>query len=161
MDTIIQHFWIILIATTVVNGIILKYRSQKYIAENPDLKKGYNDYLKGWLFFGNIPWIIMAIGNLTGMTETTTDFFHPREMNPIVLVFHASIVVLCGLGVYWIYMKNGAEFIEKHPGLFQQSSFLGKKGMTAKRVKIFFPLMLFGSIMGIVMIWVMNIPRVG
>ena len=79
-------------------------------------------------------------------------------MNPTVLIFHGSIIILWMLGIIWIYFHNGAEFIERHPGLFVKSSFSGNTNITAKQVKIFFPLMLLGGIAGMIMMWLWEVP---
>ena len=47
MEIIFKHIWIMCIAATVGNGIILKYRSRKYILDNPELKAGYDNFFKG------------------------------------------------------------------------------------------------------------------
>ncbi len=62
MEIVFKHTWIMFIAVTIANGLILKFRSKKYIAEKPELKEGYDKYFRGWLLYGNIPWVIMAIG---------------------------------------------------------------------------------------------------
>ena len=158
MEIIFKHTWIMFIAVTITNGLILKYRSKKYIAQNPKLKKGYDKYFKGWLIYGNVPWLIMMLGNLSELTQNTFEYFNPKTMNPMVLTFHFSIVILWVLSVRWIYFKNGAEFIENHPGLMQKSSFSGNTNVTAKQIKLFFPLMLFGGIAGMVMMWFIDFP---
>ncbi|OYT15639.1 MAG: hypothetical protein B7C24_11990 [Bacteroidetes bacterium 4572_77] len=146
------------IAVTIANGLILKYRSKKYIAQNPELEEGYDKYFKGWMIYGNIPWIIMMIGNLSGTTQNTFEYFNPKALNPMVLVFHFSIIILWILSARWIYFKNGAEFIENHPGLLQKSSFSGNTNVTAKQIKLFFPLLLLGGIVGMGMMWFMDFP---
>lgn len=158
MEIIFRHTWILFIAVTIVNSFLFKYRSKKYILEKPALEAGYNTLFKGWLFYGNIPWVIMAIGNLSGMTNNTFAYFSPRQMNPIVLLFHAAIVVLWGLSIWWIYFRDGAAFIEKHPGLVQTSGFSGRDNVTAKQIKLFYPLMLLGGIIGMIMMWQMDMP---
>ena len=158
MEIIFKHTWIMFIAVTIANGLILKYRSKKYTAEKPELEDGYDKYFKGWLFYGNIPWVIMMIGNLSGMTQNTFEYFNPKAMNAIVLVFHFSIILLWVLSARWIYFKNGAEFIETHPGLIQKSSLSGNTNVTAKQIKLFFPLMLLGGIAGMIMMWIMDFP---
>ena len=145
------------VAVTIANGFILKFRSKKYIAENPELKDGYEKIFQGVILFGNIPWILMAIGDLSGLSNSVLDFFNPSQLNPIVLAFHASIIVLWVLSVRWIYFKDGAEFLERHPGLFRIYGFNGVSNATAKQIKIFFPLMLLGGIAGMIMMWVTNI----
>lgn len=158
MEIIFKHTWIMFIAITIANGLILKYRSKKHIAENPELKDGYDTYFKGWVIYGNIPWVIMMIGNLSGITQNTFEYFNPKTLNPMVLVFHFSVIILWILSVRWIYFKNGAEFIETHPGLFRKSSFSKNANVTAKQIKQFFPLMLLGGIVTMIMMWVMDFP---
>jgi len=158
MEILFTHTWIMFIAMTFANGIVLKYRSKKHITRNSELKKGYDNYFKGWIFYGNIPWVIMMIGSLSGMTQGTFDYLNPRSLNPIVLAFHFSIIVLWILSVRWIYFKNGAEFIETHPGLLQKTGFSGTTNVTAKQIKQFLPLMLFGGLIGMIIMWVMDVP---
>lgn len=98
----------------------------------------------------------MMIGNLSGLTQDTFEYFNPKAMNPIVLIFHFSIIVLWVLSVRWIYFKNGTEFIETHPSLIQKSSFKRNTNVTAKQIKLFFPLMLLGGTAGMVMTWFMG-----
>lgn len=147
-----NHAWIIFIVVTSLNGFILKYRSGKYVAENPALKDGYEKYFRGVLFYGNIPWIIMGVGNLGGLTTSMYDYFDPNGMKPIVLVWHASILALWLLSIYWIYFKDGAKFIEEHPGLFTATS-AEYPSATAQQVKTFFPLMLAGGAIAMLMMW--------
>ena len=158
MEIIFKHTWIMFIAVTIANGLIFKSRSKKYIREKPELEEGYNKYIKGWMIYGNIPWIIMMIGNLSGLTQNTFEYFNLRAMNPIVLLFHLSIIVLWILVVRWVYFKKGAEFFENHPGLIQISSFKGNTNVTAKQVYLLVLIMLLGGIGGMIMMWFMNFP---
>jgi hypothetical protein len=158
MEIIFKQAWIMFIAVTFANAFILKFRAKKYIDKNPDLRKGYEDLFKGIVLFGNIPWIVIAIGNLTGMTNSIFDFFNPRALNPIVLIFHASIIVLWLLSIRWIYFRNGAAFLERHPGFIEKHGFSGNSAVTAKEIKTFFPLMLLGGIVGMIMMWLIKIP---
>jgi len=100
----------------------------------------------------------MGFGIISGLANGMFDYFNPKSMNSIVLVFHFSIIVLWVLSIWWIYFKQGAEFIEKHPGFIQVQSFGKRSNVTAKQIKLFYPLMLAGGIAGMVMMWVMDIP---
>jgi len=158
MEVIFKQAWILFIAVTIANAFIIKFRAKKYIAKNPDLETGYENLFKGIILFGNIPSVIIAIGNLSGMTNNIFDFFNPRAMNPVVIIFHASIIILWILGIRWIYFRNGAAFLKSHPGLIQKRGFNDNADVTAEQIKIFFPLMLLGGIIGMIMMWVMEIP---
>lgn len=144
---------------TIINGILFRARSQKYIADNPDLKGGYDKLIKGWLIYGNIPWIIMAIGDLTGYTNGVGDYFHPKLMNPMVLIFHFSIIIIWTLGSNWIYLKDGATFLANHPGLISFNGPGFSNDITSPvAIKIFWALALAGGIAGMTMMWLMNTP---
>ena len=54
LEILFKHTWIFFIFVTILNGIILKIRSKKYILEKPELEEGYDIYFKGWLLYGNI-----------------------------------------------------------------------------------------------------------
>lgn len=132
-----NNFWIIFIFFTCVNAFALKVRSKKNITNNQSLKKGYSSLIKGILFYGNIPWVIMGIGNLSYGTKSGIDYLNPNSNNYFVLVFYFSILLIWTLGTNWIYFKNGAAFLEKHPGLFRGDRFKSKNNITVKQIKIF------------------------
>ena len=160
MEFFFKYTWIFFIIGTIINGIVFKIRSEKYITANPELKPGYDKLIKGWLVFGNIPWIIIGIGNLSGITNSIWDYFNPKSLNPMVLVFHLSIIIIWILGSRWIYLKGGAEFLVRHPGLvkFNGPGFSNNiESPTA--IKIFWGVCLLGGIAGMIMMWVMDIPK--
>lgn len=158
MEILFKQTWIMFIVVTVANALILKHRSKQYIAQQPNLQEGYDLIFKGILLYGNIPWLIMAIGNLSGLTNSPFDYFMPRTMNSMVLIFHGAIIVLWILSVRWIYFKNGAEFLARHPGLLRKSSFSGNTSVTATQIRIFFALALLGGIAGMLMMWLIDFP---
>jgi hypothetical protein len=158
MELIFKHGWIFFIVMTVINGFVFKYRSKKYILENPDLIEGYDKLFKGWLLYVNIPWIIMAIGDLTKITDGTWDYVNPRQLNPMVLIFQISVVVIWIIGSKWIFTENGAEFLAKHPGLIRFNGFGTSKDITSSStIKIIWTLGLIGGIVGMIMMWIMPI----
>ncbi|AEA44886.1 hypothetical protein [Fluviicola taffensis] len=153
-----KYFWIAFIIITFVNAFIMRHRSKKYITEMPDLKDGYDKLFKGMIFYGNIPWVIMGFGIISGLSNNMFDYFNPKSMNSIVLVFHFSIIVLWVLSIRWIYFKSGAEFIENHPGFIQVQGFGNRNNISAKQIKLFYPLMLAVGIAGMIMMWIMDKP---
>ncbi len=101
----------------------------------------------------------MAIGDLSGMTKGILDYFNPKSLNPIVLIFHFSIIVIWILGVHWIYFRKGADFLAQHPGLILfRGPGIYRDITSITTIKIFFALALSGGIAGMTMIWLMDIP---
>lgn len=158
MEILFKHTWILFIGYTFIMGAILKTRSKKYIEKNPDLQKGYDDYLKGLLFYANIPWLIMMIGSISGITQNTFEYAFLKEMNPIVIAFNASIIVLFTISARWIYFKDGAEFLERHPGLLKINGLKGSRHASAKQIKLFFPLLPLTNIISTCILLTQDMP---
>lgn len=111
-----RYFWLICIAVTCANGAIWWRRAQVRIAARPDLEPGYRRLIRGWLIYGNIPWIVMGIGVMSGNAAGIFSYFSPRN-GPFVLAWYASVVlvwILCG---FWLFFMRGAEQLVAHPGL--------------------------------------------
>lgn len=160
MQIIFKHTWIFFIITMFINTIIIRNRSKQYIAINPELKDGYDKLFKYFLIFGNIPWIIMGIGDLTGLTKNTFDFFNPKLLNPVVLIFHGSIFILWILGSYWIFFNNGDEFLAKHPGFFNFGEPSKSDNINKNKIKFIWVLMIIGGVFGEIMMWSWDIPTI-
>ena len=154
-----KHACLILIIATIYNAYGLKSRLKNYILDKPEREEGYDKIIRAIMIYGNIPWVIVAIGNLSGLTNSMFDYFRPKEMNPIVLLFHAVIILFWILSVWWIYFKDGAEFLQDHPGVLKKKSFFsGSMDMTAKDIKTMLPLMILGGIAALVMMWFGGFP---
>jgi hypothetical protein len=87
---------------------------------------------------------------LSGSVHSVFDYFRPRGGNPYVLLFHAVIIFIYLLAVYWIYFGSGAEFLVNHPGLFNWSP----KSTTG--VKIIAAISLAGGFFGMYLMWSMQ-----
>lgn len=157
MPAIFNHFWVMFIVVTIANGLIWKSKSKKYIAEKPERKDGYDSLIKGFLIYGNIPWVIIGIGMLTGMTKNMFEFFNPSQMNPIVIVFFLSIIFLWIIGSYWIYFNGGAEKLVDHPGMITQTE-KGNEKFEVMKVKLVWGLGILGGIFGIYMMYNQDLP---
>jgi hypothetical protein len=146
---IFDNGWVLFILITVFNSFYLKARSQKIIAEKPDLQEGYDQLFKVYLTYLNIPWVVMGIGVLFGGVPGVFGFFNPRDGNIFVLAFHATVVILWILSIWWIYFKGGAEFLVKYPGVFNQDI------KSPILLKVLFAVMLIGGIFGMAFMWSM------
>lgn len=92
------------------------------------------------------------------MAEGIFDFFNPRTMNPIMLLFYFAIIAIGMVTTIWIYLLNGAEFIERHPEVVQVNLFGNRTHFTARQVKLFYPVMAALFIAVIVLLWKVDIP---
>lgn len=116
MLTIEKTFWLIAIAMNIFNAYVLRSRSKREIARNPELKAGYDRLIRGYSIYMSLPWLIMGIGIMSGATQGVFDYLNPRAGNPYVISFHVFIIALWAAFIFWIYFRNGAELLASHPG---------------------------------------------
>ena len=136
----------------------MKLSVRKYIKLQPELESGYNSFIKGFITIGNLPWIIMGIGILSGTVNSLFEFFTPALLNPVVLLFHGVIIAIWIYTFRLVYYGNGAEFIENHPGIIKFNGMSGRVHPTAKQVKRFFPIALIGGIIAMTAMWFIEVP---
>jgi hypothetical protein len=154
-----HYFWLVAIAVTVINAFIFRQKSKKYIRENPKLEEGYSTLFRGYLFWLNIPWVIMGIGCAVGDVPSVWHYFRPKDGNPYVLAWFVSIFVLWILGTLWLFFRGGAEILSTHPGALTMRYGLGKKEMTnPTSIKFVWLLALAAGIIGVAFMFFMDIP---
>jgi hypothetical protein len=143
---VFDYAWIFLILVTTINALVLKVHSSRIVKEHPELQGGYDQLFKGYIIYMNIPWAIMGIGMVFGGVPSAFNFFTPRHGNIFVIPFHASIVILWFLGIWWVYFKGGAEFLNKYKGIFNRD-------FSANFIKVYFGVCLIGGILGMIVMW--------
>jgi hypothetical protein len=133
------------IVVNVANALILKFRSQRYIEQRPELAKGYRQLFLGILFFGSLPWLVMGAGIEVGGVSSVFSYLHPSDENPFVLAFLAIVFLWWALGLYWLFASKGAEFLIDHPG------FLQRNATNPTRIKLFYCLGIAVGIIALIM----------
>ena len=146
-NQITKHFWLLCIVVMCVNALVFKIRSRKFIRENPDLEQGYSTLIRGFLVWGNIPWLVMGIGTSIGNIDSIYYYFRPQDGNPYVQAFFGSVFLIWLLGTFWLFFRDGAEMLIKHPGFFRTK--LEKPWM----IKVYWILCLVGGVIGVVMMY--------
>jgi hypothetical protein len=110
--------WVFLIAVTLGNGLVWWRRSRVHIAQNPDLARGYKRLILGFVLWGNLPWFVMGLGLMTGGVDSVKEYLRPRGANPWVLALYGTGACIWALCLWWIFVRDGAQAIVDHPGLF-------------------------------------------
>ena len=118
MTELINYSWLAFIAVTVLNALVWRHRAGGHIARNPELKCGYKRLILGFVFWGNIPWVVMGLGLLVGGVSSVKDYLKPYQANPWVLAWYVTVVSLWALWLWWLFRRNGAHALVDHPGLF-------------------------------------------
>ncbi len=147
-----KYFWLVCLLVTLVNVFIWKRQSGKFIAADPSLAEGYARLFRGAMIWMSIPWVVMGVGCTLGGVPSVWHYFRPQDGDPFVLAWFASLFVVWGALVFWIFIQNGAEALVRYPGLFNVPN------MSVVHVKLFTLVSLAGGIAGVVMMCVMNVP---
>ena len=141
-----RHSWVIFIVVTCINGAVLYRRARRESREHPELAEGYATLVRGWFLWANLPWVVMGLGVVVGGVPTTFHFFVPRQGDPWVLAWFASIIVIYVLGTYWIYFRGGAEMLARHYGIFSGAVSRTSPGV----VKTYYLLMIVPGVVAMV-----------
>ena len=142
------HLWIVFVLATCANAVYFRVRSR----EQPELADGYTALIRGWLLWGNLPWLVMAVGLETGHVPSFWYYLRPRDGSPYVLAWYGCVVALWLLGFYWIFLRGGAEMLAKHSRIFR-----GDLSNPAK-VKLMYLLCVAGGVAGLTFLFVMDVP---
>src|SRR4051794_3875528 len=94
----LRHFWVMFVVVTTWNAFALQRRSRRAVETRPELAAGYRRLVRGYLFFGNLPWLVMGLGIELGGVPTMFSYFRPRDGNPFVLAWFAVVIGLWLLG---------------------------------------------------------------
>jgi hypothetical protein len=148
----LRHFWLIAIAATIVNALILWVRSRRHVHRDQALESGYRTLFWGLLIWGNLPWVIMGLGVLVGGVPTVLHYLRPRDGNPYVLAFYASGVLIGTLASYWLLARGGAEMIARHPGILRVDI------ENPAWVKLLWCLCLGTATVAMLMMFIINVP---
>lgn len=147
MPSIEKIFWLIAIGITCLNAYLLHSRAREKIARNPELAHGYRQLVKGFLIWLNLPWLVMGLGIMVGGVPSVFDYFYPHSGNLFVIAFHATMIVLGALQTFWIYFAGGAEFLVRHPGVWNVDI------RSPMVLKLLFALMLLGGVVAEIVMW--------
>jgi hypothetical protein len=149
---IARWVWLLFIAVTFANALILKFRAQSYIRQQPELAAGYQQLFRGVLFWGNLPWVVMGIGIVFGGVPNILSYFRPRDGNPFVLAWFGTVITIYLLGFYWLFARHGAEFLAEHAGLLRG----GIK--SPKAIRLYYCLMVAGGVAGMCVMFLIDFP---
>ena len=152
LDFISKYFWLMALVATGASLAMVKLRSTNRIRQNPELAEGYSTLFRRYLIDTTIPVLVMAIGFTVGKIPTIWYYFRPRDGNPYVLAWFASIFFFAIVEGYWLFFKGGAEMLTRHPGAFNMNF------ASPLVLKLFWLLGLSGAILATIFMLVMNFP---
>ena len=77
-----SYVWVVFIAGTLLNAAVWWWQGRTHMSRDPNLAPGYRRLAWGLVFWGSIPWLMMAAGLLTGGVDSPSDYLKPYQANP-------------------------------------------------------------------------------
>lgn len=118
MGFLFKHFWVALIVFNVANGLIMWNRAQDTIKANPELQTGYRKLFWAFMVLGALPFVLMGAGIASGQVGSFVHFLFPGQGNWYVSSWYGALGIGLLIGSIWMFALDGAEMLERHPGLF-------------------------------------------
>ena len=143
-----RYAWLFFILVTCINGASWWNRGRREIATDPTLAAGYRRLVRGLVIWGNVPWVVMGAGILSGSVPGVFSYFNPRN-SPFVVGWLAVILLVMLMLTYWVCFRGGAEDLARHPGIVNSD----RPAMIRFTVVV----ALIGQIIAIVMMFVMDL----
>lgn len=140
------------VAITCINALYWKIHSHEHIRERPELAAGYRRLIRGYLFWFNLPWIVMGVGLELGGLPSIFSYFRPRDGNPFILAFFGVVIAEWILSFWWLFFARGAEFLVEHPGILRGFP------RSPTFIRLYYCLGVAGGIAGVLFMWFSNIP---
>jgi hypothetical protein len=150
-----QYFWAIAIIVTCLNVLFFKGRSRSVIAEDPKALQEFKKLMRGYLFWMNLPWIVMGIGCTIGGVPTVFHYLRPRDGNPFVIAWWVIVFIEYILSIYWIFLCKGAEKFAKFT--MHNCSFCNRNISSPTMIKLMFLLCLSGGLIAAIAMWTTDI----
>lgn len=117
VEYVLKYFWLLGIISTSINLLMMRIRCQKHIKKNPELEDSYKNILRYFFTFGNIPWLVLGVGQTIGKIDSPLELLILPNDNPYKIIFWISYIGVFLLANYWIFFRNGAEILSNHPGI--------------------------------------------
>ncbi len=95
----------------------VKRAARERILHDPKLKEGYDRFLRNYLIYANIPWVVMGIGLLFDSGTKSSDYIPPKTGSVAIIAFHVSMIFFWAVALFWTYFRGGAQFFVDHPGI--------------------------------------------
>ena len=135
-DAAARYFWLICLAISAYQYYAAGHRVSVMEQLSDSMRAERARYIRWLIAASTIPWIVMGLGQLSGSTSSVWDYFRPQDMNPFVLAFVGSVLLLSLAMLYWVFSMEGARKTVELK-LMHVSGFSGSAPATERQVKLF------------------------
>lgn len=132
--TVSDNFWILMLLVIPINAVIYRLRGRKLIGQNPELRDGYNKIASYFGVVGTIPFIFMSYELHTNGFGGMNFFLKWDGASVAMIGGSISLVLIEAALFYWIFFRNGAAILVRHPGFIQAPSKTLEEGLNNEKV---------------------------
>lgn len=153
VDPLQAYDWLLFLSLVVAATTILWFRDWLKASGDRQRQRALTRRALAFLFWGSLPWAVMAAGILSGAMKSSKDFFNPAN-GVFSFVWIASIVAVWVALLYWLFAKGGAEELAS-------SGHMALGGLPTKEpahVKLVFVLAVVGGVIGLAYVIAANLP---
>lgn len=113
-DLVSRHFGLLICLVLAANAAVWWSRG---VRRHPERRESYKKLTVGFFCWGSLPFLVLQVGVLLGLSAGTGDLLEGGEPTLIVGLFYGACVLLWVLGTYWMFFLGGADAMARHPGL--------------------------------------------
>ena len=128
---LLRYLWLVAIGGLILHACIWRHRGRPYIAQNPELEKGYRWLTRQFVIWNSITWLVMGLGVIFGGVPSVWFYMIPllrllgvttppipKPLDFWLFAAYASGSLVEAIKTYWFWFLGGAEMLVKHPGLY-------------------------------------------
>jgi hypothetical protein len=114
---VLRHAWLLFVLVTCVQAVIWWHRAQSRIVVDPRLDQGFRIFIRIWLVYANLPWLLLGIGVLCGAVPARMHALN-EHTGPIAALAYVTVVLLWVALFEGLFFQGGAETLLAYPGIF-------------------------------------------
>ena len=129
-----RYFWLVCLATSFINYLLARRRMRAATTDPRAVEEG-EQYMRRFALAAALPWALMGLGQMSGITPTIWYYFRPQDLNPFVTAWFACIFVASVIHAGWVLSMDGAEKIRRFD-LWSAAGVRGRKPKTDTFIKL-------------------------
>lgn len=147
-----KHWWMLFGIATCAGAAAIWVSLKGQVRADGGRTAKLKRFTLGFLFWGNLPWIVMGYGLTFGGVPGFWQYFRPHDGDPYVLSWFATGLMMWILGFYWLFFRDGTDFLSS---VFWDSISDTK---TTNSIKVLYILCGVSIIIGVLFMLILDFP---
>ena len=154
-----KYFFLLCIGTTALN-VYVAGPKREGSGLNGTVSAAEIQTVRHRIFAAKVfPWVVMGFAQTVGGVPDLWSFFRPRDLNPFVWSWYASIFLLSCAFAYWVLIRGGAKYVITM-NLVRVYGLRGPVAVSERWVKVFAALGPIFTVAWVRLVWMMEFPAI-